>query len=109
LKIIAIQVPDPQGIDNSGNVAATTRYTIRMRFNEDSSTQNVNEKSTCVSYSDTTVEDISQESSRFSIILDAINEQELMINSERELDEFLSATKWRTFCFFRSMPRLPKI
>jgi hypothetical protein len=98
-------VPDPKVINDSGNVASTTRHTVRLRVAEVSSTENVNERSTCVSYSDTTVEDTLQNLSRFSIILDTVNEQELMLNSEKELDEFLAATKWRTFGFFRSMPR----
>jgi hypothetical protein len=109
------QVPDPQVLDALDNKIVNHKFRLKVTGNKNETTENMGNKVIYIDYDDTKIEDITRELSKYEssflscghtyqIILNAISNTELVLDSEAAVESFLAATKWSTFKFFRSRP-----
>ena len=88
---------------------------MKITRDRNGTAENMVKEMVCLDHNVTKIEDIPRERSKYDpsslacghpyqIILDAISNTELVLDSEERLKNFLEATKWRSFGLFRSRP-----
>ena len=113
-KVIAFEVPDPRILNGLGDIIANHEYCLTLGMCEGGNTGCKRTNVIHINYDDTLVEDISRTLDKYDAsslscshvnqtILNTIDKNELVLDSEAELESFLEVTKWRSFGFFRSM------
>ena len=114
-KIVACRVPDPLVLDTSGNKITNHKIRLKITRDRNGTAENMVKEIVCLDHNVTKIEDMPRERSKYDpsslacghtyqIILDAISNTELVLDSEEGLNNFLEATKWRSFGLFRSRP-----